>query len=168
MFWILIVLSWYCNCLIETFICFTCCQVSCKLLFPITSSYSSLYTTWKIIALMKEKSVVTKWLSSVKSLLPASTQVPAHVFLLLAYLLIQENGDSLRDVLQATTEIAKADCSQVKTFFSDLVFFFRRWVGFYRLRGVRLPQLHDPSGKTAFPVGTVWIPPATVHRWSVC
>ncbi|XP_063176003.1 focadhesin [Chroicocephalus ridibundus] len=96
--------------------------VSCKLLFPITSSYSSLYTTWKIIELMKEKSVVTNWLSSVKSLLPVTTQVPAHVFLLLAYLLIQENGDSLRDVLQVTTEIAKADCSQVPNLIPVLIF----------------------------------------------
>jgi len=64
---------------------------------------------------MKEKSAVSNWLSSVKSLLPVTNQVPAHVFLLLAYLLIQENGDSLRDVLQTTSEIAKADCSQVKT-----------------------------------------------------
>ncbi|XP_066195236.1 focadhesin isoform X2 [Sylvia atricapilla] len=87
--------------------------VSCKLLCPITSSYSSLYTTWKMMELMKEKSAVSKWLSSVKSLLPFTTQVPVHVFLLLAYLLIEENGDNLRDVLQATTEIAKADCSQV-------------------------------------------------------
>uniref|UniRef100_A0A8C0FNP3 Focadhesin n=1 Tax=Bubo bubo TaxID=30461 RepID=A0A8C0FNP3_BUBBB len=98
------------------------CLVSCKLLFPITSSYSSLYTTWKIIELMKEKSAVTNWLSSVKSLLPVTTQVPAHVFLLLAYLLIQENGDSLRDVLQATTEIAKADCSQVPNLIPVLIF----------------------------------------------
>lgn len=67
--------------------------------------------------LMKEKSAISNWLSSVKSLLPFTTQVPAHVFLLLAYLLIQENGDSLRDVLQATIEIAKADCSQVKIYF---------------------------------------------------
>ncbi|NXJ99967.1 FOCAD protein, partial [Corythaixoides concolor] len=96
--------------------------VSCRLLFPITSSYSSLYTTWKIIELMKEKSAVTNWLSSVKSLLPVTTQVPAHVFLLLAYLLIQENGDSLRDVLQATTEIAKADCSQVPNLIAVLIF----------------------------------------------
>ncbi|NXG81666.1 FOCAD protein, partial [Stercorarius parasiticus] len=96
--------------------------VSCKLLFPITGSYSSLYTTWKIIELMKEKSVVTNWLSSVKSLLPVTTQVPAHVFLLLAYLLIQENGDSLRDVLQATMEIAKADCSQVPNLIPVLIF----------------------------------------------
>lgn len=65
---------------------------------------------------MKEKSAVTNWLSSVKSLLPVTTRVPAHVFLLLSYLLIQENGDILRDVLQATTEIAKADCSQVKIY----------------------------------------------------
>ncbi|NXB09746.1 FOCAD protein, partial [Cnemophilus loriae] len=97
-------------------------SVSCKLIFPITSSYSSLYTTWKIMELMKEKSAVTEWLSSVKSLLPVSTQVPAHVFLLLAYLLIQENGDSLRDVLQATTEIAKADCSQVPNLIPVLIF----------------------------------------------
>ncbi|KAM6109695.1 focadhesin isoform 2-T2 [Phoenicopterus ruber ruber] len=96
--------------------------VSCKLLFPITSSYSSLYTTWKIIELMKEKSAITNWLSSVKSLLPVTTQVPAHVFLLLAYLLIQEKGDSLRDVLQATTEIAKADCSQVPNMIPVLIF----------------------------------------------
>ncbi|NWY51564.1 FOCAD protein, partial [Chionis minor] len=96
--------------------------VSCKLRFPITSSYSSLYTTLKIIELMKEKSAVTNWLSSVKSLLPVTTRVPAHVFLLLSYLLIQENGDSLRDVLQTTTEIAKADCSQVPNLIPVLIF----------------------------------------------
>uniref|UniRef100_A0A8C0C030 Focadhesin n=1 Tax=Buteo japonicus TaxID=224669 RepID=A0A8C0C030_9AVES len=96
--------------------------VSFKLLFPITSSYSSLYTTCKIIELMKEKSAITNWLSSVKSLLPVTTRVPAHVFLLLAYLLIQENGDILRDVLQATTEIAKADCSQVPNLIPVLIF----------------------------------------------
>ncbi|KAF1573357.1 UNVERIFIED_CONTAM: Focadhesin, partial [Eudyptes pachyrhynchus] len=96
--------------------------VFCKILFPITSSYSSLYTTWKIIELMKEKSAVTNWLSSVKSLLPVTTQVPIHVFLLLAYLLIQENGDSLRNVLQATTAIAKADCSQVPNLIPVLIF----------------------------------------------
>ncbi|KAM6230125.1 focadhesin [Porphyrio hochstetteri] len=96
--------------------------VSHKLLFPITTSYSSLYTTWKIIELMKEKTAVASWLSSVKSLLSATTQVPAHVFLLLAYLLIQEKGDSLRDVLQATTEIAKADCSQVPNLIPVLIF----------------------------------------------
>ncbi|XP_071436202.1 focadhesin isoform X1 [Pithys albifrons albifrons] len=96
--------------------------VSCKLLFPITSSYSSLYTTWKIIELMKEKSAVTKWLSSVKSMLSTTTQVPSHVFLLLSYLLIQENGDTLRVVLQTTTEIAKADCSQVPNLIQVLIF----------------------------------------------
>ncbi|XP_075595347.1 focadhesin isoform X2 [Balearica regulorum gibbericeps] len=96
--------------------------VSHKLLFPINSSYSSLYTTWKIIELMREKTAVANWLSSVKSLLPVTTQVPAHVFLLLAYLLIQEKGDSLRDVLQATKEIAKADCSQVPNLIPVLIF----------------------------------------------
>ncbi|KFV72105.1 Focadhesin, partial [Dryobates pubescens] len=96
--------------------------VSCKLIFPITSSYSSLYTTWKIIELMEEKFAVNIWLSSVKSQLSGTTQVPAHVSLLVAYLLIRENGDSLRDVLQATTEIAKADCSQVPNLIPVLIF----------------------------------------------
>ncbi|NXM95608.1 FOCAD protein, partial [Sylvia borin] len=96
--------------------------VSYKLLCPITSSYSSLYTTWKMIELMKEKSAISKWLSSVKSLLPFTTQVPVHVFLLLAYLLIEENGDNLRIVLQATTELAKADCSQVPNLIPVLIF----------------------------------------------
>lgn len=100
--------------------------MSCKLLFPITSSYCSLYTTWKILELMKEKSAVIDWLSSVRSLLPVTTQVPAHIFLLLAYLLIQEKGDSLRDVLQTTTEVAKADCSQVPSLIPVLVFILGR------------------------------------------
>lgn len=64
---------------------------------------------------MKEKSAVSAWLSSIKSLLPIMNQVPTHVFLLLAYLLVQENGESLRGVLSATVDIAKADSSQVKS-----------------------------------------------------
>uniref|UniRef100_A0A669Q9U2 Focadhesin n=1 Tax=Phasianus colchicus TaxID=9054 RepID=A0A669Q9U2_PHACC len=100
--------------------------MSCKLLFPITTTYCSLYTTWKILELMKEKSAVTDWLSSVRSLLPVTTQVPTHIFLLLAYLLIQEKGDNLRDVLQTTTEIAKADCSQVPSLIPVLIFILGR------------------------------------------
>ncbi|XP_006034647.1 focadhesin isoform X2 [Alligator sinensis] len=95
---------------------------SCKLVFPITSIYSSLYTTWKILQLMKERSTVSDWLSSIKSLLPVTTQVPTHAFLILAYLLVQENGDSLRAVLSATTEIAKADYSQVPNLIPVLMF----------------------------------------------
>ncbi|XP_054843090.1 focadhesin [Eublepharis macularius] len=90
--------------------------------FPITSAYGSLYTTWRILLLMKEKSSVPDWLSSVKSLLPVTSQVPVHVFLLLAYLLVEENGAGLRSVLAATTEIAKADSSQVPNLIPVLMF----------------------------------------------
>ncbi|XP_032653460.1 focadhesin isoform X8 [Chelonoidis abingdonii] len=86
---------------------------SCKVIFPITSTYNLLYTTWRILEHMKEKSAVLVWLSFIKSLLPLMNQVPTHVFLLLAYLLVQENGESLREVLSATVDIAKADSSQV-------------------------------------------------------
>uniref|UniRef100_A0A670K5U6 Focadhesin n=1 Tax=Podarcis muralis TaxID=64176 RepID=A0A670K5U6_PODMU len=69
-----------------------------------------------------QTSSISDWLSSLKSVLPITTQVPAHVFLLLAYLLIQENGDCLRDVLAATTELAKADSSQVPNLIPVLMF----------------------------------------------
>ncbi|XP_067409252.1 focadhesin isoform X2 [Emydura macquarii macquarii] len=95
---------------------------SCKVIFPITSTYSLLYTTWRILELMKEKSAVSAWLSSIKSLLPITTQVPTHIFLLLAYLLVQENGESLREVLRATVDIGKADSSQVPNLIPVLMF----------------------------------------------
>ncbi|XP_044516611.1 focadhesin isoform X2 [Gracilinanus agilis] len=86
---------------------------SYKLTFPVTSMYYPMFTTWRILEQMKEESTVCDWLSSVKSLLPITTHVPVHVFLLLAHLLVQEKGESLRNVLRTTTEIAKADSSQV-------------------------------------------------------
>ncbi|XP_050800058.1 focadhesin isoform X4 [Gopherus flavomarginatus] len=95
---------------------------SCKVIFPITSTYNLLYTTWRILEHMKEKSAVLVWLSSIKSLLPIMNQVPTHVFLLLAYLLVQENGESLREVLNATEDIAKSDSSQVPNLIPVLMF----------------------------------------------
>ncbi|XP_030423608.1 focadhesin isoform X4 [Gopherus evgoodei] len=95
---------------------------SCKVIFPITSTYNLLYTTWRILEHMKEKSAVLVWLSSIKSLLPIMNQVPTHVFLLLAYLLVQENGESLREVLSATVDIAKSDSSQVPNLIPVLMF----------------------------------------------
>uniref|UniRef100_A0A8C3SNW2 Focadhesin n=1 Tax=Chelydra serpentina TaxID=8475 RepID=A0A8C3SNW2_CHESE len=94
----------------------------CKVIFPITSTYNLLYTTGRILEHMKEKSTVSAWLSSIKSLLPIMNQVPSHVFLLLAYLLVQENGESLRGVLSATVDIAKADSSQVPNLIPVLMF----------------------------------------------
>uniref|UniRef100_A0A8D0BRD5 Focadhesin n=1 Tax=Salvator merianae TaxID=96440 RepID=A0A8D0BRD5_SALMN len=96
--------------------------VSHEHFFPITNGYGSLHTTWKILMLMREKSSMLNWLASVKSLLPITTQVPVHVFLLLAYLLVQENGDSLGGVLAAITEVAKVDSSQVPNLIPVLMF----------------------------------------------
>uniref|UniRef100_A0A674K083 Focadhesin n=1 Tax=Terrapene triunguis TaxID=2587831 RepID=A0A674K083_9SAUR len=78
--------------------------------------------TCEILDHMKEKSAVLAWLSSIKSLLPIMNQVPTHVFLLLAYLLVQENGECLRGVLSATVDIAKADSSQVPNLIPVLMF----------------------------------------------
>ncbi|XP_036593976.1 focadhesin [Trichosurus vulpecula] len=95
---------------------------SFKLAFPVTSMYYPMFTTWRILEQMKEESTVCDWLSSVKSLLPITTHVPVHVFLLLAHLLVQEKGENLRKVLRATTEIAKADSSQVPNLVPVLMF----------------------------------------------
>uniref|UniRef100_A0A6J0TC71 Focadhesin isoform X1 n=2 Tax=Pogona vitticeps TaxID=103695 RepID=A0A6J0TC71_9SAUR len=95
---------------------------SCERFFPITTAYGSLHTTWRILMLMNDMSFVTDWLSSLKSVLPVTTQVPAHVSLLLTYLLVQENGDSLHGVLATTVEIAKADSSQVPNLIPVLMF----------------------------------------------
>nr|XP_056704217.1 focadhesin isoform X1 [Euleptes europaea] len=97
-------------------------SASCMHFFPLTNTYGLLYTTWRILVLMKEKSSVSDWLSSVKSMLPITTQVPVQVFFLLAYLLVEESGPVLRSVLATTTEIAKADSSQVPNLIPVLMF----------------------------------------------
>lgn len=89
-------------------------QVSCERFFPISSCFGSLQATWRILVLLREKSAMSCWLSSVKSMLPVTTHVPGPVFLLLAYLLVQESGASLHGILAAATEVAKADSSQVR------------------------------------------------------
>ncbi|XP_074137958.1 focadhesin isoform X2 [Sminthopsis crassicaudata] len=93
-----------------------------KLAFPIASMYYPMFTTLRIIEQMKEESAVCDWLSSVKSLLPITSHVPVHVFLLLAHLLVQEKGGNLRKILKATTEIARADSCQVPNLVPVLMF----------------------------------------------
>lgn len=92
-------------------------QVSWEHFFPINSTYGSLHVTWQLLWLLRDKTSMLDWLSSVKSMLPIGTQVSVHVVLLVAYLLIQENGDNLHSVLDATVEIAKVDSSQVRLIF---------------------------------------------------
>lgn len=89
-------------------------QLSYKLAFPITSMYGSIFTAWRILEVMREESAASDWLASVESLLPITTVIPAHVFLLLAYLLVEDKGRNLHQILKVTTELAQADSSQVK------------------------------------------------------
>lgn len=63
---------------------------------------------------MREESAASDWLASVASLLPVTTVVPVHVFLLLAYLLVEDQGPHLHQILKVITELAQADSSQVK------------------------------------------------------
>ncbi|XP_040819818.1 focadhesin isoform X2 [Ochotona curzoniae] len=95
---------------------------SCKLAFPITSLYGSLFTVWRILEVMRAESAVSDWLASVESLLPITTVVPGPVFLLLAYLLIEDKGQNLHRILKITTELAEADSSQVPNLIPVLMF----------------------------------------------
>uniref|UniRef100_A0A667IJQ2 Focadhesin n=1 Tax=Lynx canadensis TaxID=61383 RepID=A0A667IJQ2_LYNCA len=88
-------------------------KLSYKLAFPITGMYGSIFTAWRILEVMREKSAASDWLFSVESLLPITTVIPAHVFLLLAHLLVEDQGQNLRQILKVTTELAQADSSQV-------------------------------------------------------
>uniref|UniRef100_A0A8C5LP43 Focadhesin n=1 Tax=Leptobrachium leishanense TaxID=445787 RepID=A0A8C5LP43_9ANUR len=90
---------------------------------PITTWHYSVALTLSMLNKLREDSTVTHdWLSSVSSTLPMTTQVPAHVTLLLGYLLIRQSGDGLHKVLNVTKEVAKADSSQVPYLVPSLMF----------------------------------------------
>ncbi|XP_024907153.1 focadhesin isoform X2 [Pteropus alecto] len=93
-----------------------------KLVFPITSMYGSIFTAWRILEVMREESSVSDWLASVESLLPVTTVIPVHVFLLLAHLLVEDKGRNLRQILKVTTKLAQADSSQVPNLIPVLMF----------------------------------------------
>ncbi|XP_077004160.1 focadhesin isoform X2 [Tamandua tetradactyla] len=97
-------------------------ELSYKLAFPITGMYSSIFTVWRILNIMREESAAGDWLASVESLLPITTVIPVHVFLLVAYLLVEDKGRNLRQILKVTTELAQADSSQVPNLIPVLMF----------------------------------------------
>lgn len=77
--------------------------------------FGSIFTAWRILDVIGEESAASDWLATVESLLSATTVVPPHVFLLLAYLLVEDGGQNLQQILRVTTQLAQADSSQVKT-----------------------------------------------------
>ncbi|XP_052032693.1 focadhesin [Apodemus sylvaticus] len=99
-----------------------CHTISCRLTFPISSMYSSVFTAWRILEVIEEESAASDWLTAVESLLPATTVVPPHVFLLLAHLLVEDGGHNLLQILRVTTQLAQADSSQVPNLIPVLMF----------------------------------------------
>ncbi|XP_072697614.1 focadhesin isoform X1 [Canis lupus baileyi] len=97
-------------------------KLSYKLVFPITGTYGSIFTAWRILEVMREESAASDWLFSIESLLPITTAIPVHVFLLLAHLLVEDQGQNLRQILKVTTELAQADSSQVPNLIPVLMF----------------------------------------------
>ncbi|XP_012876282.1 PREDICTED: focadhesin isoform X1 [Dipodomys ordii] len=97
-------------------------QLSCRLAFPITSIYNSVLTAWRILEVMREESAARDWLASVESLLPITSAIPVHVFLLLTYLLVEDKGQNLHQILKLTTQLAQTDSSQVPNLIPVLMF----------------------------------------------
>ncbi|XP_004677747.1 PREDICTED: focadhesin [Condylura cristata] len=97
-------------------------KLSYNFAFPITSMYGSVFTTWRIFEVMREGSAASDWLASVESLLPITTEIPVHVFLLLAHLLVEDKGQNLQQILKVTTKLAQADSSQVPNLIPVLMF----------------------------------------------
>ncbi|XP_075416104.1 focadhesin isoform X2 [Tenrec ecaudatus] len=83
-----------------------------QLAFPITSMLGSIVTAWRLLEVMRAEGAACDWLAAVESLLPLTTAIPTPVLLLLAYLLIEDEGPNLRQILKVTTELAQADPSQ--------------------------------------------------------
>ncbi|XP_032155967.1 focadhesin isoform X3 [Sapajus apella] len=88
-------------------------KLSYKLVCPVTSMYGSIFAAWRILEVMRDVSAARDWLASVESLLPITTVMPVPAFLLLAYLLVEDKGQNLHQILNVTTELAQADSSQV-------------------------------------------------------
>ncbi|VTJ73811.1 Hypothetical predicted protein, partial [Marmota monax] len=95
---------------------------SCRLAFPVTSMYGSMFTAWRILEVMTGEAATSDWLAAVESLLPITTVIPRHVFLLLAHLLVEDKGQNLHQILKVTTELAQADSSQVPNLIPVLMF----------------------------------------------
>lgn len=96
--------------------------ISCRLAFPVSSMYGSVFTACRILEVMGEASAASDWLAAVESLLPATTVIPPHVFLLLAHLLVEDGGQNLQQILKVTTQLAQADSSQVPHLIPVLMF----------------------------------------------
>ncbi|XP_040613114.1 focadhesin isoform X1 [Mesocricetus auratus] len=97
-------------------------MISCRLPFPVTSMYSSIFTAWRVLEVTGEESAASDWLAAVESLLPVTTMIPTHVLLLLAHLLVEDGGQNLQLILKVTTQLAQADSSQVPNLIPVLMF----------------------------------------------
>ncbi|XP_031233685.1 focadhesin isoform X2 [Mastomys coucha] len=99
-----------------------CHKISCRLAFPVSSMYGSIFTAWRILEVIGEESAASAWLATVESLIPATTVIPPHVFLLLVHLLVEDEGQNLQQILRVTTQLAQADSSQVPNLIPVLMF----------------------------------------------
>ncbi|CAI9543086.1 unnamed protein product, partial [Staurois parvus] len=90
---------------------------------PVSSwHYIITVTLTKLNKFKEDSSASFDWLCSLSSILPFTTCVPAHISLLLGYLLIHESGHRLSQALKVASDVARADSSQVPYLVPVLMF----------------------------------------------
>ncbi|KAM4051519.1 focadhesin isoform 1-T2 [Anomaloglossus baeobatrachus] len=91
---------------------------------PVTTWHCTVTVTLDILNMVTadDGTASLTWLTALSSVLPFANSVPTHVSLLLGYLLIHETGPNLKKVLKITSEVAKADPSQVPYLVPVLMF----------------------------------------------
>ncbi|XP_069782843.1 focadhesin isoform X2 [Narcine bancroftii] len=110
----------------------TICRLkpSPELVFPITGWYKTLFAMWKLLdGFSADDNFTSVWLSSVKSTLALNDKVPEHITLLIAYIILREDGEYLQKALETFAELAKVDASQVPHLISVLMFKLGRPLG---------------------------------------
>ncbi|XP_051875127.1 focadhesin isoform X2 [Pristis pectinata] len=94
-----------------------------ELAFPIIGWYKTLIAAWKLLdGFGTNVDSTSVWLTSVKSTLALNDKVPEHITLLIAYVILREDGECLQKALETVAELAKADASQVPHLISVLMF----------------------------------------------
>uniref|UniRef100_A0A8C4SN13 Focadhesin n=1 Tax=Erpetoichthys calabaricus TaxID=27687 RepID=A0A8C4SN13_ERPCA len=81
--------------------------------YAVTTWYNVIFVTWNILnRLSQDQEAACLWLHAVQSTLPLNEKVPEYITILVAYLIVREDGECFKVALKTVSEMAKADPSQ--------------------------------------------------------
>ncbi|KAG2466444.1 FOCAD protein, partial [Polypterus senegalus] len=81
--------------------------------YAMTTWYNVIFVTWNILNILSQnQEAACLWLRAVQSTLPLNEKVPEYITVLVAYLIVREDGECLKVALKTVSEMAEADPSQ--------------------------------------------------------